>query len=99
MDDIGKKIIYLEEKLRERELAIKRHQHLREKKLKQAHRLALMSLETSEDLHPDAITAALNISDKYMNTLRECIQVLGGSDLRTIATFPEGEFEINKLSQ
>lgn len=99
MDDIGKKIIYLEEKLRERELAIRRQQYLRDKKIRKAHTLALISLETNGDLHPDLVIAALKIADRYMSTLRGCIQILGGSDLRTIATFPEGEFEINKLSQ
>ncbi|EXL31046.1 MULTISPECIES: hypothetical protein [Pseudomonas] len=99
MDDIGKKIIYLEEKLRERELAIKRQQYLKEKKLRQAHTLALISLETNGDLHPDVVLAALKIADRYMSTLRGCVQVLGGSDLRTTATFPEGEVDIDNLSQ
>ncbi|MDF5893455.1 hypothetical protein P4A93_17755 [Pseudomonas syringae pv. syringae] len=99
MDDVGKNIIYMDKKLKDRAAVVKRKQYLRERKLRQAHTLALMCLETSDDLHPDAVIAALKVSDRYTETLRGCIQILGGSSLQTIATFPEGEVEIDKLSQ
>ncbi|WP_122431154.1 hypothetical protein [Pseudomonas viridiflava] len=98
MDDVDRKIICLKERLRAREIAMKRKQTLTERKIKQAHSLALMCLET-QDLPAEAVIEALRISDRYVETLRGCIQILGGSNLETIATFPEGKVAIEKLSQ
>ena len=98
MDEVDRKIICLKERLRTREMAIKRKQTLTERKLRQAHSLAMMCLET-QDFHPEAVIEALKISDRYVETLRGCIQILGGSTLETTVTFPEGKFAMNKLSQ
>ncbi|MEE4082005.1 hypothetical protein [Pseudomonas viridiflava] len=98
MDDVDRKIICLKERLRTREMAMKRKQTLTERKLRQAHSLALMCLET-QDLPPEAIAEALKISDRYVETLRGCIQILGGSNLETTVTFPEGKVAVDKLSQ
>ncbi|WP_122412945.1 hypothetical protein [Pseudomonas viridiflava] len=98
MDDVERKIICLKERLRAREMAIKRKQTLTERKLRQAHSLAMMCLET-QDLYPEVVTLALKISDRYVDTLRGCIQILGGSNLETTVTFPEGKVAMKKLSQ
>ncbi|WP_122588520.1 hypothetical protein [Pseudomonas viridiflava] len=97
MDDVDRKIICLKERLKTREMAMRRKQTLTERKLRQAHSLALMCLET-QDLPPEAVTQALKISDRYLDTLRGCIQILGGSSLETTVIFPEGKLAMNKLS-
>ncbi|MEE4621823.1 hypothetical protein V2K65_03270 [Pseudomonas alliivorans] len=98
MDDVERKIICLKERLKARESLVRRRQHLTERKLRQAHSLALMCLET-QNFHPHEVIEALKISDRYVETLRGCIQMLGGSKLETTVTFPEGKVAMEKLSQ
>lgn len=48
---------------------------------------------------PEAVAEALKISDRYVETLRGCIQIRGGINLETTVTFPEGKVAMDKLSQ
>ncbi|MDU8618990.1 hypothetical protein RYB67_10500 [Pseudomonas syringae] len=98
MDRVVGKVVYLKTRCTTRVVTNKQRHQTAEDRLRQAQLLALMSLET-DDLHPDMVMAALRIADRYMSTLRGCIQIVGGSNLETIATFSEGKVMVDKLSQ
>ncbi|MBC3957691.1 hypothetical protein [Pseudomonas triticifolii] len=97
-DDVNGKILCLRALLRDREAAGKRRKMLNERRLNQAHALALMCLE-SQDIHPEKVAEALKITDRYIATLKSCIGMVGGNNLQTTATFPEGKVTIDKFSQ
>ncbi|UNB62961.1 hypothetical protein [Pseudomonas syringae group genomosp. 7] len=64
----------------------------------QAHAMAIMWLET-QSIRPDTVADALKITDSYLAVLKECVHVLGGSNLEITATFPHGKVTIDVLSQ
>ncbi|KAA8693112.1 hypothetical protein [Pseudomonas caricapapayae] len=66
--------------------------------LVQAHAMAIMWLE-AQHIRPDTIDEALRMTDTYLGVLKECVQVLGGSNLEITATFPHGKVTIDVLSQ
>ncbi|UZA71494.1 hypothetical protein [Pseudomonas viridiflava] len=67
-------------------------------RLVQAHAMAIMWLET-QDLSPETVEQALRVANRYLAGLADCVEALGGSDLKVTATFPEGEMTIDVLSQ
>lgn len=58
--------------------------------------MAIMCLRTQK-VHPDAVKEALKLTDRYVSTLNDCVQVLGGSQVEITATFPDGKVIIDKL--
>ncbi|OUM07632.1 hypothetical protein BW686_09230 [Pseudomonas syringae] len=98
MTDEQGKVVSIKERLEARQTAAKRKQQFFDRRLEDAHAMALMFMRTQGD-HPATIKAALTVADRYIATLRECVNVLGGSSLEVTATFPDGKMAIDKLSQ
>ncbi|MDU8571829.1 Prophage PssSM-01, Orf22 [Pseudomonas amygdali pv. mori] len=66
--------------------------------LVQAHAMALMWLE-AQNIRPETVEDALKVTDNYLAVLKECVDVLGGSNLEITATFPDGKVTIEILSR
>ncbi|MCF5648826.1 hypothetical protein GIV49_04405 [Pseudomonas syringae] len=98
MTDEQGKVVSMKERLKARQATARRKQQLFDRRLEDAHAMALMFMRTQGD-HLSTIKAALKVADRYVVTLRECIHVLGGSSLEVTATFPDGKMAIDKLSQ
>ncbi|WP_214348089.1 hypothetical protein [Pseudomonas congelans] len=98
MTDEQGKVVSMKERLKARQTAARRKQQLSDRRLEDAHAMALMFMRTQGD-HVATIKAALKVADRYVIALRECVHVLGGSGLEVTATFPEGKMAIDKLSQ
>ncbi|MFO3664030.1 hypothetical protein GE543_06835 [Pseudomonas sp. SZ57] len=98
MTDEQGKVVSMKEQLKARQTDARRRQQLFDRRLEDAHAMALMFMRNQGD-HLATIKAALKVADRYVVTLRECIHVLGGSSLEVTATFPEGKKAIDKLSQ
>ncbi|NAO27684.1 hypothetical protein PsdCFBP2356_14125 [Pseudomonas syringae pv. dysoxyli] len=98
MTDEQGKIVSMKERLKARQTAARRKQQLSDRRLEDAHAMALMFMQTQGD-HVATIKAALKVADRYVVALRECVHVLGGNSLEVTANFPEGKVAIEKLSQ
>ncbi|WP_032699951.1 hypothetical protein [Pseudomonas syringae] len=98
MSDGKGKFVSLKMRLKERLTSARRKQQILDRRIEEAHAMAMMCLRT-QNVHPDAVKEALRLTDRYISTLNECVQVLGGSQVEITATFPDGKVTINKLLQ
>lgn len=98
MSDGKGKFVSLKARFKERLMSARRKQQILDRRIEEAHAMAMMCLRT-QNVHPDAVKEALKLTDRYVSTLNDCVQVLGGSQVEITATFPDGKVIINKLLQ
>ncbi|EGH05039.1 MULTISPECIES: hypothetical protein [Pseudomonas syringae group] len=96
MSDGKGKFVSLKARFKERLTSARRKQQILDRRIEEAHAMAIMCLRT-QNVHPDAVKEALKLTDRYVSTLNDCVQVLGGSQVEITATFPDGKVIIDKL--
>ncbi|MFJ2465730.1 XRE family transcriptional regulator [Pseudomonas sp. NPDC087615] len=75
-------------------------QHIREmplNELRQAKALSQATLAETLHVNQAAISKMERRTDMYISTLRNCIRAMGG-ELEIIATFPEGQINIENFA-
>lgn len=98
MSDGKGKFASLKARFKGRLTSARRKQQILDRRIEEAHAMAMMCLHT-QNVHPDTVKEALRLTDRYVRTLNDCVQVLGGSQVEITATFPDGKVIINKLLQ
>ncbi|RMR13736.1 hypothetical protein ALP90_00736 [Pseudomonas amygdali pv. ulmi] len=98
MSDGKGKFVSLKTRFKERLTSARCKQQILDRRIEEAHAMAMMCLRT-QNVHPDAVKEALKLTDRYVSTLNDCVQVLGGSQVEITATFPDGKVIINRLLQ